>query len=99
MVASLACITGFKLYKNHKAFVFMPFITSYLLGKAYVRIRQTQEVFDLVEGPVPYKKAQQQREEVLNWCLLREYGLSMRSLKQELTLCKPPADYIYSSLV
>jgi hypothetical protein len=69
------------------------------MGKSYVRVRQSQEVFDVVEGPVPYEKAQQQREEVLNWCMMREYGLTMRGLKQELNLCRPPADFIYSSLV
>ena len=98
MFASLCGVVFFKIYKNHKAFSFIPFAISYLLGKGYVRIRQSQEVFDLVDGPVPYHKAQQQREEVLNWCLMREYGLTMRSLKQELSLCKPPADYIFSTL-
>ncbi len=98
MTTSLIGVIAFKIFRNHRAFLIAPFVVSYFLGKGYVRIRQSQEVFDLIEGPVPYEKAQKHRDAVLNLCLLTEYGLTMRSLKQELNLCKPPADYIYSAL-
>lgn len=89
----------FRLYNNRtKAFFLLPPFMAYFFSKFYSRLTLFPLAFDDIEGPMPYLPAQKERVDITNLCMMSDFSMTMKALKQEARICKPPADYIYSSL-
>ncbi len=88
-----------KMYLNNIKLMILPPLLTYVIGKIYIRWAYHSVTFDDIERPLPDPEIEKQRQEIINMCLLSDYTMNMNALKQELEISRPPADYIYTSLL
>ena len=88
-----------KLHKNKlNTSILLP-IMAFCFLRVYARYQFTGETFDALPSPLPDVQAEREREAIVNRCMGRDFTLTMEGLQQEVAMCKPPGDYIYSTLI
>lgn len=88
-----------KLYRNSKALMAVVPLFAYGSTAMYCRLKYPNQVFDDISKPLATPAIEQERQDIINQCLLGDFSLSLKAMKEEVEMCKPPTDYIYQTLL
>lgn len=104
MLIPVGILTGLGIWKmklhksGNKTLLTLPLIGTATIG-AFQRLQFTSMTFDDIDDALPNQKAEEERQAILNQCLVTDHLTAMKALREEITYCKAPTSYIYSTLI
>ena len=98
LLSALPIVYVSKLHKNSVKMQVFTYGATYLMLDLYSQFKFPAKIFDDISEDLPFAEANDAKKEIVNLCMLNDFEINMKSMEGELRHCKPPTDYLFSTL-